>query len=162
MEAPAAALASSYYVFSSAEHAHLVPYLAALHASCVTNDHTISTFLPPLNHEKLLAWWKDRIAEANAGTRAILLLLLASEPGARAQGPELVGVVMLDMPASETGPFRGRVEDLLVSPKYRLQGGGRTLITAVEAEAVNRGKTLLVSLPPQSPHDGCLPLSPVT
>lgn len=140
---------ASSYVFSSAEHAHLTPYLAALHASCVTHDHMMGTFLPPLNHEKLLAWWKDRIAEANAGTRLILLLLSESAPGTRAKGPELVGVVMLGMPASETGPFRAHVEDLLVSPRYRRRGGARALMAAVEAEAAARGRTLLVRHTPR-------------
>jgi len=143
---PGAATATPY-VFSSAEHAHLTPYLAALHASCVTNDHMIGTFVPPLNHEKLLAWWKDRIAEANAGARSILLLLLESQPGTRAKGPELVGVAMLaDMPPSETGSFRGRVEELLVSPRYRLRGGATALMEVLEVEAMKRGKTLLVSI----------------
>ncbi|KAL1855685.1 hypothetical protein VTK73DRAFT_8532 [Phialemonium thermophilum] len=136
------------YVFSAPEHSHLVPYLAALHASCITNDNLVGAFLPPLNHERLLAWWKERIAEAHAGTRVILLLLLESEPGTRAKGPELMGVVMLAMPPSETGPFRAYVEDLLVSPRYRRQGGGRSLLGALEVEAVRRGKTLLVRARP--------------
>lgn len=133
------------YVFTSTDHAHLTPYLAALQASCVTHDRLSSSFLPPLNHEKLLSWWKDRIAECNAGTRLILLLLAESQPGTRAKGPELVGVVMLGMPVSETGPFRAVVEELLISPRYRRRGGARTLMGAVEVEAARRGKTLLVS-----------------
>lgn len=104
----------------------------------------IGTFLPPLNHEKLLAWWKERIAEVNAGTRVIILLLLESQPGSRAKGPELMGVVMLGMPKTETGPFRGYVEKLLISPKYRRQGGARALMLALETEAMKRGKTLLM------------------
>lgn len=141
------------YVFSSAEHAHLTPYIAALHASCVTHDHLIGTFVPPLDHEKLLAWWKDRIAEANAGGRTILLLLLESQPGARAKGPELVGVAMLaGASASQTGSFRGRVEQLLISPRYRGRGGARALMEMLESEAVGRGNTLLVSGTPPLPR----------
>jgi GNAT superfamily N-acetyltransferase len=138
-------MAASTSVFSSAEHAQLVPYLAALHASCITHDRMIGTFLPPLHHEKLLSWWKERIAEVNAGTRVIVLLLSESQPGARAKGTELMGVAMLDMPESETGPFRGYVEKVLVSNKFRGHGGARALVSTIEAEALKRGKTLLVS-----------------
>lgn len=133
------------YLFTPAAHAHLTPYVAALHASCITHDGLIATFLPPLHHEKLLAWWKERIAEVAAGTRVIVLLLEESEPGSRAKGTELVGVVMLGMPPSETGPFRGFVEKLLVNPKNRSRGFARMMLGALEGEAVRRGKTLLVS-----------------
>jgi ribosomal protein S18 acetylase RimI-like enzyme len=137
--------AAAPYVFSTAAHSQLIPYLAALHAACITQDGLIATFLPPLSHEKLLAWWRDRIAEVNNGTRIILLLLEESDPGSRAKGNELVGVVMLAMPTSETGPFRAYVEELLVASRFRRRGAARTLLATVEMEAAQRGKTLLVS-----------------
>jgi len=139
-------MVASTYIYSAEEHAQLVPYVAALHASCITQDHMIGTFLPPLHHEKLLSWWKDRIAEVNAGTRVIVLLLSESQPGAKAKGAELMGVAMLGMPRSETGPFRGYIEKLLVSNKYRGHGGARALMTTLESEALNRGRTLLASI----------------
>ncbi|KAK1965693.1 hypothetical protein LY78DRAFT_658044 [Colletotrichum sublineola] len=132
------------YIFSPADHGHLIPYLAALHAACISSDRTLATFLPPLSHEKLLGWWKDRIAEVTAGTRIMLILLDESEPGSKPKGTELMGVVMLLMPYSETGPFRGFVEKLLISPKFRRRGGARMLMSALEGEAVQRGRTLLV------------------
>lgn len=138
-------MTASTHIFSSAEHSQLVPYLAALHASCITHDHMIGTFLPPLHHEKLLSWWKERISEVNAGTRVIVLLLDQPRGGQRAQGTDLTGVAMLGIPASETGPFRGYVEKVLVNNKYRGRGGARALTSTVEAEALKRGRTLLVS-----------------
>lgn len=133
------------YVFSPLEHSHLVPYLAALHASCITYDGMMGAFLPPLNHEKLLAWWKDRLAEVSMGSRVIILLLLESQPGTKAKGPELMGVVMLNIPvADENAQIRADIEKLLISPKYREKGGARMLTQAVEVEAVQRGKTTLV------------------
>jgi hypothetical protein len=105
----------------------------------------IGTFLPPLHHEKLLSWWKERISEVNAGTRVIVLLLNDVQPGVRAKGTDLMGVAMLSMPLSETAPFRGYVEKVLVSNKSRGHGGARALMTAIEAEALRRRKTLLVS-----------------
>ena len=133
------------YVFSSSAHQHLIPYLAALHGSCITNDRMSGSFLPPLNHEKLLTWWRDRIAEVAAGTRVIIILLGESEPGSKAKGSELIGVVMLGMPLNETSTHAAFLENLFVSPKMRRQGGAKTLIGALEYEAVQRGRTLLVS-----------------
>lgn len=135
-------------------HSHLVPYLAAIHASCITHDRTIATFLPPLSHDKLLTWWKQRIAEIADGTRIIYLLLREPDPaaaittavaGPEPRGPDLVGVVMLHMPYSETGSFRGVVEKLLVHKSYRGQGGARVLMGALEREASILGRTMLVS-----------------
>lgn len=157
----------SIRLFTDSE-AHLIPYLAAIHANCITADHAIVTFLPPINHDRLLQFWKDCIAEVRAGTRAILLLFDDSEssdppvsvgpaaaapgnPGATSgktlDGLHLMGVVMLSMPFSETGSFRGWVEKLLVSPKFRRRGGARALMGALEREALSRGKTLLVCPP---------------
>lgn len=134
-------------VFDPDQHAHLVPYLAAIHASCITHDRTIATFLPPLSHEKLLAWWKERIVEVKDGKRLIWILLNGSEPGGRPTGPDVMGVIMLSMPFAETGPFRGLVEKLLVHNSFRGRGGARALMAALETEALKRGRTLLVSAP---------------
>ncbi|KAF4979875.1 hypothetical protein FZEAL_4009, partial [Fusarium zealandicum] len=106
-------------LFSPGQHGHLIPYLAAIHASCITHDRTIATFLPPLSHEKLLAWWKECIAEVADGKRLIFILLKKSEPGSRPHGLDVVGVIMLAMPCSETGPFRAVVEKLLVHKDFR-------------------------------------------
>ena len=135
------------YVFSSGAHAHLVPYLAALHGSCITQDQMVGTFLPPLNHEKLLAWWKVKIAEVQSGNRVILLLLDESDPGSKAKGPELMGVIMLGMPPVETSAHCGILESLLISPKQRRKGGAKILVGAIEFEAKDRGRTLLVCYP---------------
>ncbi|KAJ4189679.1 N-acetyltransferase domain-containing protein [Fusarium falciforme] len=136
--------AGTVALFSPSQHGHLIPYLAAIHASCITHDRTIATFLPPLSHEKLLAWWKERIAEVADGKRLIFILLNESEPGSRPKGSDVMGVVMLAMPSSETGPFRGVVEKLLVHKTFRGRGGARTLVSALEAEAARRGRTVLL------------------
>lgn len=131
--------------FDAAEHSTIVPYLAAIHASCITHDRTIATFLPPLSNGKLLTWWKERIAEVTNGSR-LMYLLLDTDSSGKLKGPEIMGVVMLYMPPSETGPFRGIVEKLLVHKNFRGRGGGRALMAALEADALERGRTLLVSL----------------
>lgn len=132
-------------VFDPAAHSHLTPYLAGLHAQCITRDLMTGSFLPPLTNDKLLNWWKDRIAETKAGTRVIVLLLSGAVPGAKVKGDDLVGVAMLAIPHSETSPFRAHVESLLVAAKYRRKGGSITLMDTVHGQATLKGKTLLVS-----------------
>ncbi|CAH0015526.1 unnamed protein product [Clonostachys rhizophaga] len=150
---------SSVILFTPGQHTPLIPYLAAIHASCITHDRTIASFIPPLSHEKLLAYWKDRIAEVSAGTRLLLLLVRADDGDpatasnglldhhqhhpAVPKGTNLVGIVMLDMPPSETSSFRAVVEKLLVHPSYRARGGATALVDALEREAVKRGRTML-------------------
>ncbi|CAG9997792.1 unnamed protein product [Clonostachys byssicola] len=145
---------SSVILFTPGQHTPLIPYLAAIHASCITHDRTIAGFIPPLSHEKLLAYWKDRIAEVSAGTRLLLLLVRADDSTDPAnglldhhlavpKGTNLVGIVMLDMPPSETSSFRAVVEKLLVHPSYRARGGATALVDALEREAVKRGRTML-------------------
>jgi hypothetical protein len=146
MEAPGTVIQ-----FSPTQHSHLVAYLAALHAGCITHDRTVATFLPPLSHEKLLTWWKERIAEVVNGTRVIHILV--KNASVRPSGADLVGVVMLSMPFSETGKARGIVEKLLVHQGHRGKGAARVLLAAVEADALQRGRTLLVGSPTPSGYE---------
>ncbi|TQV98778.1 hypothetical protein V2A60_007521 [Cordyceps javanica] len=135
---------ASVIFFDVKEHSHVTPYLAAIHASCITHDRTIATFLPPLSHEKLLSWWKSRIAEIADGNRVMFLLVDGMEPSGRIRGPEIMGVVMLFMPPSETGPFRCMVENLLVHKSFRGRGGARLLMDALEVEALKQHRTMLL------------------
>lgn len=50
------------------------------------------------------------------------------------------------MPVTETGPFRGYVEKMLVDPKYRQRGIARQLMAKLEDVAREKGRTVLVSL----------------
>lgn len=136
---------SMTYVFSPDQHGHLVPWIAALHASCMTMDRMIGPFLPPLENGKLLGWWRERIAESNQGTRVIVLLLPETPPGSKPVGNDLRGLAMLKLSDTETGSFRGKIDTLLVNQKYRRQGGAKALVDALEYEAARRGRTLLVS-----------------
>ncbi|EQL00323.1 hypothetical protein G6O67_000797 [Ophiocordyceps sinensis] len=133
--------------FSAKAHAHLTPYLAAIHASCITHDRAMATFLPPLSHEKLLAWWKECIAEVRDGKRLIWILVGRHDADADARpvkGPEVMGVVMLTLSSSETGSFRGTVEKLLVHKSFRGRGGARALMGALERDAAQLGRTVLL------------------
>ncbi|KAI8945641.1 acyl-CoA N-acyltransferase [Xylaria longipes] len=131
-------------LLSPGDDAHLVPYLAAIHAACIYHDGMVATFLPPLDNDKLLAYWKEMIREVSAGTRLIIIKLDESEPGSAAKGTNLKGVVMLRMPQTETFTHQGHLEKLMVSPSFRHRGAARTMIRLLETEAVNRGRKLIM------------------
>lgn len=57
---------------------------------------------------------------------------------------QLAGYVMLDKPESETGPWRGGVEKLLVSPRWRERGIARRVMEKLEEVAVSENRGLLV------------------
>jgi hypothetical protein len=143
-------------LFSPDSHSHLTPYLAGLHAQCITRDLMTGSFLPPLANDKLLNYWKDRIAETKAGTRVIILLLKPAAPAAKVKGDDLVGVAMLATPHSETSPFVANVESLLVAAKYREKNGSVTLMNEIHGQAILKGRRLLVRVPQPS-----LPTMPV-
>lgn len=88
----------------------------------------------------MLQWWKARADEARAGTRSIIF---AAPDGL---GKILAGVVTLSKLLSETGPFRGIVEKLLVSPSFRRRGVTTALMLKLEEIAKAEGRPLLVSL----------------
>ena len=53
---------------------------------------------------------------------------------------EVSGVVSLTTPFSQTGPFRGQVEKLFVSPLHRRKGIARRIMTKLEAVALEHGR----------------------
>jgi GNAT superfamily N-acetyltransferase len=57
---------------------------------------------------------------------------------------EVVGLVALAMPISETGPFRGYVEKLIVVHEHRRKGIAKALMLKMEEAALKEGRTLLV------------------
>ncbi|KAK0665776.1 hypothetical protein QBC41DRAFT_327217 [Cercophora samala] len=139
---------SQTYVFHPEHHAHLIPYMAAIHASSLMIDRatTIGPFLPPLPSDRLLVWWKDRIAEHQAQTRIIILLLPPSgKSDQKPKGEDLRGIAMVELDQSQAGNFRGVIDLLIVGQKFRRQGGGRSLIQACEYESAKKGRSLLTA-----------------
>lgn len=127
------------------EHAHLVPWIAAIHAGCINHDRTISLFLPPVPQDKLLRWWKERIAGISDKTHAIYIVVSQLSTGAQLKGPDVKGVVLLEMPRSDTGSHRGSIETLLVQPGHRRKGAAKALLAFLEADFATNGRKLLVS-----------------
>ncbi|KAJ7340690.1 acetyltransferase [Mycena albidolilacea] len=124
---------------TNAAHVALLPSFADIHIACIETDHTIATFTPPLKRDVILEWWKERAADSARGTRVIIITLADDGAG----GQQLAGYVMLYRPLTETGPFRGSVEKLLVSPNFRRRGLAKTLMATLEEQAKIHGQTLL-------------------
>lgn len=118
--------------------------IANLHIACIQHDHTMAQFRPPLDHSQVTSWWRDRFAEVGRRTRHIIVLLeTTSSHSDRADDVEVVGVVSLSMPQAQTGPMRGGVEKLFVSPRRRGQGMARRLMRTLEAVARKEDRWLL-------------------
>jgi ribosomal protein S18 acetylase RimI-like enzyme len=129
-------------IFDARRHAHLLPQFVKIHQQCITTaPYTIATFLPPLDAKTMQTWWEERVQETVQNQRAIIMQLVQND----ATGvQELAGYVMLGKPGGQTGPFRGIVEKLLVSPDHRRKGIARRLMECLEGVAREAGRTLLV------------------
>jgi len=131
--------------------------IVTLHAACILNDHTMATFIPPLTQERMQQRWNTFLKEASMGKRVILvskdpvsernkapydvkLPFNTTEWPAISSNEEVAGVVSLSMPDSETGPFRGVVQNLFVSPYHRRKGVAKNLLDELERQALHRGR----------------------
>lgn len=83
--------------------------------------------------------------EVLAGTRTIIFAMQSLPEGSDWEDELVAGVVTLSKPPWETGPFRGIVEKLLVSPSFRGRGVATTLMMLEEVARVH-GRPLLMSL----------------
>ncbi len=122
---------------------HVLPHLAQIHAACIDNDHQLATFLPPLSQTKMLEYWTDVASNVEKGRTAIFLQFADSSEN------EVIGYVFLLMPVSETGPFRGEVCKLMVSPNHRYKGVARRVMGLLEAYAREKERWLLVCANPR-------------
>lgn len=137
--------------------AALLERIVHLHAACILNDHTMATFIPPLSLARMRERWRSFLDEASAGKRVILVSTSSLEKrtstpadfqlpfGAHdwsllSPDEELTGTVSLSMPASETGPFRGLVQNLFVSPFHRRQSLAGRLLDELERGALEHGR----------------------
>ncbi|KAH0319454.1 acyl-CoA N-acyltransferase, partial [Aureobasidium melanogenum] len=133
-------------IFDPVKHDYLTPAFAFIHEDCIETDSTLATFHPPFQHVdtktpdiRVLKYWKNNVARVTEGTKIIFMQMVVSASGQE----ELAGYVALGSQATETGPFRGSVEKLLVSPRYRRMGIAKRLMSKLEEVALLRGTTLL-------------------
>ncbi|KAJ6512605.1 acetyltransferase [Mycena sanguinolenta] len=125
---------------SNEKHLALIPAFADIHIACIETDHTIATFTHPLKRDVIIDWWKERVCDVIDGNRIIIMVLAEDAEGKQ----QLAGYVVLYRPLTETGPFRGGVEKLLVSPNFRRRGIARILMEKLEEQAKINGQTLLM------------------
>ncbi|KAI4728267.1 acyl-CoA N-acyltransferase [Aureobasidium sp. EXF-10728] len=148
-------------IFEPGKHDRLIPAFAFIHEDCVETDNTLATFQPPFQHPnpktpdpRVLHYWMNNAARVEEGTKVIFMQMAISESGHE----ELAGYVALASQACETGPFRGSVEKLLVSPRYRRRGIAKRLMSKLEEVALARGTTLLtLDTEAGSPAEGIYP-----
>ncbi|KAK7006231.1 N-acetyltransferase domain-containing protein [Favolaschia claudopus] len=131
------ALSTTIFDPTNAEHLALIPAFADIHIACIETDHTIATFTPPLNRDVIIEWWKAQVADAAGPKRHRIIFMTLVEQ-------QLAGYVILYRPLWQTGPFRGVVEKLLVSPDFRRRGIARNLMDKLEEVARIEGQTLLM------------------
>lgn len=141
------------------------PHLSALldgathiHASCILHDHTMATFLPPLSHAQMYHYWDSLLDETSTGRRLIIIYLSpisSRTPGLEIKPPfpprnwpeletteslEVSGTISLSLPTSQTGSFRGLVQNLFVSPLHRRKAIATQLLAELEARALELGR----------------------
>ncbi|GAB1735284.1 hypothetical protein NU219Hw_g2925t1 [Hortaea werneckii] len=127
--------------FEPSRHQAIVDQLAEIHRDCILQDGTLATFLPDYNGNlditKIIKYWSERSEQVANGAREIIVQFTDTTQS------EVAGFVSLDMPFSETGPFRGMVEKMLVSPRHRYKGIARRVMAQLESVAMERGRTVL-------------------
>ncbi|KAL7929966.1 acyl-CoA N-acyltransferase [Trichoderma chlorosporum] len=130
--------------FSPSQHNHLIPAIIQIHIDCIQSDGALLRFHPPFTPEKLQrmeSFWNERFSQISTGRRIILIALISSDgkdPG------DVAGIIELGMTEADTGPFRGDVEMLMVSPNYRRRGLANKLISELEGIAKEKKRTLLL------------------
>lgn len=119
---------------SAAEMDACLPELTGVLHACVQAGASIS-FVLPFSESAATAFWTDKVRPGLAsGTR---VLLVAERDGA------ITGTVQLDCDTPPNQPHRAEVCKLMVHPDARRHGTAKALMRALEAEAAQRGRTLL-------------------
>jgi GNAT superfamily N-acetyltransferase len=116
---------------ASAKQPGDVEALARLLVDAVDGGASVS-FMAPLSLERAEAFWTSCLADPAT------VVVVAEDAG------EVVGTVTLHLVQIENQPHRGEIAKVLVLRSARRRGIATTLMRAVEAEAVARGRTLLV------------------
>jgi GNAT superfamily N-acetyltransferase len=111
-----------------------VPELARLLVDAVDSGASVS-FLAGLDEDRASTWWADRADLVVSGEVVPYV--------ARREG-RIVGVVLLILSTTENSPHRAEIAKVLVHRSARGRGTATALLTAAEAGARARGRTLLV------------------
>src|SRR4051812_35505164 len=96
-------------------------------------------FLEDVTDEELGDFWRGSIADMAGGGRALLVADDAGRPT-----PQIVGTAMLIYSHKQNSPHRAEVGKMIVHREARRRGLGVRLLQAVEATALEHGRTLLL------------------
>jgi len=122
------------FLFDAPMAAARLGQLSALLHACVEAGASVN-FVNPFTLDEAEAYWRDKVfGPVEAGVRD----LFAVERGGR-----IVGSVQLDRATPPNGRHRAEVTKLLVHPHARRQGLATQLMDALEAHALEQGRTLL-------------------
>ena len=116
------------------DDAEVIEALSDIIIEVVAHGGSVS-FMHPLSPEVAANFWKDSLAKAGRGERAVL--------GAW-DGDDLIGTVTLDLATPPNQPHRGEIGKLMTRVSHRGRGVARSLMIEAERIAVERGRTLLV------------------
>jgi acetyltransferase len=108
--------------------------LVGLLQDAINNGASLG-FFPPLTVPTAEKYWRKTLTEVGDGSR---VLLVARENGA------ITGSVQAELSLKETGPHRAEVQKLMVHTRFRRRGLARALLNALDEEAQQLGRTLLV------------------
>jgi hypothetical protein len=94
------------------------------------------SFIVPFDLDDARAFWRENVLPAmRAGTRRVVV--------ARQRNGRIVGTVQLALASQPNQRHRADVGKMLVHPSVRRRGIARALMTALEAMAIEEGRTLL-------------------
>ncbi|RMZ89216.1 hypothetical protein DV736_g3545, partial [Chaetothyriales sp. CBS 134916] len=149
----------------------IIESIVLIHAACILNDKTLVTFLPPLSHSQITKSWQDLLEQTRNQQSRLILVSVSKIADRSSAGPlkaespfkghswpvlpaknsnsdnedlEISGVVSLYNPESQTGPFRGLVQRLLISPFHRRKGIATKLVAELEKRALAMGRWSLM------------------
>jgi GNAT superfamily N-acetyltransferase len=108
--------------------------LADVLVDCVEGGASVS-FMPPLSHQRALAFWQHVAREVREGKRA----LVVGEDDAG-----ICGTVQLVLDLPENQPHRADLVKMLVHRRARRRGLAASLLRAAESTALDCGRDLLV------------------
>lgn len=130
-----------------------------IHALCIVNDHTMATFLPPLSCDRMHDRWQTLHAQVAANQRIIIVHIsdVADRTGSTEhlkspfststtdlpilpENLEVSGIISLFIPITETGSFRGEVQNFFVHPLHRKRGVGAAVMAELERQARSQGR----------------------
>lgn len=120
---------------AASEASACVDALSDVLIDCVEGGASVS-FMLPITRQTAVAFWRRVVEGIENGER---ILLIAEDGDGR-----IVGTVQLITAQPENQPHRADVAKMLVSPSARRQGIAMRLMAAIDDEARQAGKFVLV------------------